>query len=120
MNNTLKIILSGTPWKRNYLIGILDAAYTSREYRFAQQVALAWLAYFPGDLHVKYLRAKALIADGSGDQARPILQTLVKLDPEYREAQDLLYSVNSKLGVEGIESIIGCSIALGNSPKYID
>jgi hypothetical protein len=117
MKNTLSFIPTGTPWNRNHLLGILNAAYTTDEYRFSHQVALAWLAYFPGDLPVKFFRAKALIADGSSDQAISILQNLINLDPEFEDAQAILFNVKTQIGAEEIDKDIGNLIALGNSSK---
>jgi hypothetical protein len=120
MKKTLNPTPPGKSWTRYYLTNILTAAIETGEYRFAQQVSLAWLAYYPGDLPVNYLRSKALVADGSDDQAYVILQNLVNLDPEFREAQDLLYKVSAKLKDPGTKSALGCAVALGETPKHID
>jgi len=77
-------------WSRSFLIKILNSALNSGEHRYACQISLAWLGSYPGDLPVQLLRAKALIKDGEEKQALPILNQLIKLDPEYLDAQSIL------------------------------
>ena len=101
-------------WSRSYLIKILDAALATGENRFANQAALVWLSSYPGDLPVNFLHAKALIADGFHQQAVDLLQNLVLVDPEFLEAQSLLFKTSSQLCIKGSEMAHGCSVALKN------
>jgi predicted Zn-dependent protease len=78
------------PWRRSFLTTVLQAALTAGEANFIRRSTLAWLAAYPGDLPVKLVRAKALIAEGQYQQARLILQAICRTDPEFVEAQDLL------------------------------
>jgi len=119
MKTTLKPLLAGHAWPRTYLISILDAALAAKENRFARQTSLSWLSSFPGDLPVTLIRASALFADGLFQQALPILNTLVQFDPEYGEAQMLLYRTCSKLDVDGDDDAHGCAIALGSISKKL-
>ena len=107
-------------WKRHFLIKILYAALAIGENRFTHQVALAWLAYYPGDLLVKLLRAQALLADGYADQCLTILQDLITRDPENREAYELIQEAQNNLNLHEDDLALGCTIALGRIPKHID
>ncbi len=75
---------------REDLLLILDAASAAGANRFIRQASLAWLAHFPGDLGVTLWLAKSLAADGKQSQAAAIAAKLLRLDPEYTEAQGLL------------------------------
>lgn len=83
------------PLARKELLALLNTALIVKEYRFTRQGALAWLAIFPGDLYINYLLANALVGEGKHALARPILEKLVKSDPEFWQAQELLTIANS-------------------------
>ena len=104
---------SGQAWPRPYLVRILDAALAAKENRFTRQTALAWLASYPGDLPIKLLHAKALISEGLERQALPILHNLTQVDPEYEDAQVLLYQLSQKPGGTSDEVAHDCALALG-------
>ncbi len=107
---------SGHLWPRTYLIKILNAGFSARDFRFVRQTALTWLASYPGDLPVRFTRAEALMKEGLLQQAIPILQDLVSLDPEFTSAQVHLSKLGCELGVKGGEMAFGCSTALTGSP----
>lgn len=69
---------------------ILDTAYENGSFRFLRQSALNWLTNYPGDLGVNLLLAKGLFAEGKRQQALPILEKLLRLDPEFTEALALM------------------------------
>src|SRR5512142_90851 len=75
---------------RENLLRILDTAFQAGSYRFLRQAALAWLTTYPGDLGVNLWLAKAFIAESKPAQAQPILEKLLRLDPEYTEAVEAL------------------------------
>jgi tetratricopeptide (TPR) repeat protein len=82
------------PVSRTQLLPILDAAISVGEYRFVRQSALSWLAAFPGDLGLNLIYSKALFGEGKNQYAIPILESMVKLDPEFEEAQELKMMVD--------------------------
>jgi len=46
---------------RQRMLKFLDAGLATSATRFTRQAALAWLTYFPGDLEINLLYAKALM-----------------------------------------------------------
>jgi hypothetical protein len=79
---------------REDLLIILETGYKAASYRFVRQSAMAWLTSYPGDLSVTLWLAKALIGDGKQPQAQPVLEKLLRLDPEFVEAQEAVSSIN--------------------------
>lgn len=75
---------------RRDLITLLDTAMHSGAYRYARQVSLTWLAYFPGDLPVRLKFGQLLLNTGRRKQAVQHLAELCLADPEYLEAWYLL------------------------------
>lgn len=113
-NNSIHPISPGTPWPRQYLIDLLHTGLLTKSYRFVRQAALAWLTYFESDLYVRFLRAKALAAEGKSKQAKAILEQLCQADPEFVEAQTLRAELVEKLGIKGGSEARGCALALGS------
>lgn len=81
---------------REDLLLILQAAYSAKANRFIRQTALIWLTHFPGDLGVTLWLAKSLAADGKTAQVEPILSRVLRLDPEFIEAQEMLGGVEAQ------------------------
>ncbi|HSV85952.1 MAG TPA: C25 family cysteine peptidase [Levilinea sp.] len=81
---------SGKVVTRQQFILILHAGLASHSFRFVRQAALNWLAVYPGDLETSLLLAQALAGDGKKSQAISILNRLVRSDPEYTDAWQLL------------------------------
>lgn len=81
---------------REDLLLILQAAYSAGAYRFIRQTALTWLTHFPGDLGVTLWLAKSLAADGKTAQVEPILNRVLRMDPEFSEAQEMLDGADSQ------------------------
>lgn len=78
-----------TPWNftpRSDLIFLLRTALSVGEVRFARQAAYSWLAYYPGDLPVKLLYARALEGAGNEKHALAVLESMLLLDPEDLDA----------------------------------
>lgn len=78
------------PIRRDEFIALAHSAFRVKEFRFARQAALAWLAVFPGDLLVTCLLAEAYLGEGRSSQAVPILEKICEQDPEFLKAQELL------------------------------
>ena len=74
---------------RSEFIALLDSALLVGSYRFARQITLTWLAYYPGDLPVRYRYGRLLIEAGQSQQAVQIISELCLADPEYIEAWKL-------------------------------
>ncbi len=82
-------------FNRSTVIALLTNALRVEAYRFARNLASAWLENFHGDLIVDHLYAQALLNDGRVDLAIPVIKKIVFTDPEYLPAQKLLaYSSN--------------------------
>ena len=118
--SSLTIPAKARPWSRPFLTTVLQAALTAGETRFILQATLTWLAAYPGDLPVKLIRAKALIAEGQHQQAISILQNICRKDPEFIEAQELLSRTSDRLGIEENETTRGTVVALGGTPNPLN
>jgi len=90
---------------REDLLLILDAASIAGANRFIRQASLAWLAHFPGDLGVTLWLARSLAADGKHSQAAAIAAKLLRLDPEFVEAQELLDAETENTGDETLRML---------------
>ena len=89
---------------RSELIALLDSAIHVGSYRFARQMALTWLAHFPGDLPVRLKYGQLLIKTGQSDQAIQHLTELCRADPEYLEGWLLL-----AIALQGISKSLASS-----------
>ncbi|HPH97686.1 MAG TPA: C25 family cysteine peptidase [Anaerolineaceae bacterium] len=94
MNPHLTRMEPSHPISRPRLLSLLNAALGVQEYRFVRQVALTWLAIYPGDLMVQFLLAQSFIGDQKSSQARPILEKLCQVDPEFVEAAEWLSRIS--------------------------
>jgi hypothetical protein len=75
---------------RSHFITLLDSAIYAGSLRYARQITLTWLAYFPGDLPVRLKYGRILLNSGQIDQAIQHLNELCQSDPEYLDAWILL------------------------------
>jgi hypothetical protein len=75
------------PVSRTAVMTLINTALRLKEYRFARQVTLAWLATFPGDLGINLAHAQALLGEGKYSQVAPIIEDLCQKDPEFLPAQ---------------------------------
>lgn len=82
---------------RDYLVAVLHTAIELNSNRFARELALYWLAHYPGDLPVSLLYAKALIQNRQFKYAKALLDKVCRTDPEYLEAQITLASLTQSL-----------------------
>jgi hypothetical protein len=77
---------------RSEFITLLDTAMLTGAYRYARQISLTWLAYYPGDLPVRLKYGQLLLRTGQEAQAVKHLSDLCEADPEFLEAWYLLAS----------------------------
>lgn len=75
---------------RGKFLVLLQTAINNREYQFARQAALIWLASYPGDLLINYLYAEILAELGDTEMAANNLEKILSFDPEFTEAANLL------------------------------
>ena len=75
---------------RGDLLTLLDTALLCGAFRYARQISLTWLAYYPGDLVVRLKYGQLLLKTGQNKQAAQHLTELCQADPEYLEAWYLL------------------------------
>lgn len=101
------------------LLALIRIALSVGSTRFARQAALSWLAYFPGDLPVNRMYARALLLDGRAEQALTLLEKLCLADPEDLEAQELLLgALQTLVAAEQLEKsavapqIVDCRAAI--------
>jgi hypothetical protein len=108
------------PLIRRDFLPLLNGALEVGEWRYARRLATAWLAAFPGDLPVKYRYAQAIHKDthlNTNRLALDILEELCLVDPEFREAQELLGSLRQSEGLESHFISKGCALALNINPR---
>lgn len=77
---------------RGELLTLLDTALLCGAFRYARQISLTWLAYYPGDLAVRLKYGQLLLKTDREKQAVQHLTELCQADPEYLEAWYLLAS----------------------------
>ena len=85
----------GQPWQRDQLIETLGVAAAVNEYSFIRKAALAWLAIYPGDLPVQLIHAQATAKAIKNDQALSLLDSICQTDPNYSEAQQARFEINT-------------------------
>jgi len=76
--------------RRGKFLTLLQTAMVNREFQFARQAALIWLASYPGDLLVNYMYAHILAELGDTEMAATNLEKILAFDPEFTEAAALL------------------------------
>jgi tetratricopeptide (TPR) repeat protein len=111
---------------REHLIALLNTAIELNSNRFARELAIYWLAYFPGDLPVSLLYAKALLQNRQFKYAKTILDKVCRTDPEYLEAHITLASMTQNLSsVERLQTqwniyaLCGNCIADEKIPEWV-
>ena len=76
--------------RRGKFLTLLQTALSNREFQFARQAALIWLASYPGDLLISFIYASVLAELGDTELAVKNLSKLLAFDPEFVEAASLL------------------------------
>ncbi len=85
--------IPGETLNRPRLLTLLHTALAVSETRFARRLALSWLAFYPGDLPVGLINARALLAENHPKQAIDIINRLCQVDVEYLDAYEVLAQV---------------------------
>ncbi|MFZ3069555.1 MAG: hypothetical protein WA110_00315 [Anaerolineaceae bacterium] len=75
---------------RGKFLTLLQTALGKREFQFARQASLIWLASYPGDLLVGFVYASVLAELGDTEMAITNLEKIIRYDPEFTEATSLL------------------------------
>lgn len=76
--------------RRGKFLTLLQTALSNREFQFARQASLIWLASYPGDLLINFIYASVLAELGDTEMAGKNLAKLLAYDPEFVEAASLL------------------------------
>jgi len=105
----------GQPWHRDQLIEILGIAAAVNEFSFIRKAALAWLAIYPGDLPVQLIHAQASAKATRNAQALSLLDSICQTDPDYSEAQQARFEINTPGVLK--EEIIGELFALAPNQR---
>ena len=100
--------------QRDTYFTILHTALSVKEFRFTREAVLAWLAAYPGDLQAGLIYAQAQLGDQRPRQAIPILEQITAADPEYLEAQELLFQAYQSAGKPSTPESLSCLLALGS------
>lgn len=108
---------SRQPISRSAVIHLLQAALQVGEYRYARQIGLSWLGFFPGDLPVNVLYARALLGLGAPQQALEVLERVTQRDPEDVEALNWLYKTQASLDLNTEISRAGLFVLTGKLPE---
>jgi len=75
---------------RQQILWILDNALSVGEAQFVRDVAVAWLAMYPGDLRVKLYHAQAMMQENRPHHAIPVLWQVCDADPLFLPAWETL------------------------------
>lgn len=105
---------------RARMLILLNAGLNTMAYRFTRQAALAWLTSFPGDLEINLLYARALMKEERYSHAVPVIQKILRADPEYVEAAILGESAFLKSAPAFLPFAAGTIQALGGVPLNAD
>jgi tetratricopeptide (TPR) repeat protein len=100
---------------RSELLRLLKAAVEVNSIKFARQAAITWMAAYPGDLDVNRMLALALDMDGKIDQARAILEKIIQVDPEDRDAYRALAELKIGTDEQQVSGWWGAVFALGGT-----
>ncbi len=105
---------------RQTFLVMLNAAVDIKNYRFNRLAAAAWLTAYPGDLGMRLVFARGLLAEGKTVEAIEELTRLVKLDPEFYEAWNVLSRAYPVGSTEQLHAV-ACAWALGgtNTPDLL-
>lgn len=88
-SNSLIPIDFERPVSRSTVASLLYTALRIKQFRFARQSALAWLATFPGDLEINMVLAQAMYGEERFSSISTIVDDLCQRDPEFVAAQQL-------------------------------
>ena len=86
--------------RRGKFLTLLQTALGSREFQFARQASLIWLASYPGDLLINFIYANILAELGDTEMAKANLEKILGYDPEFTEAVSLLDQLYSHSNID--------------------
>lgn len=102
--------------ERQRFVELLKAGLESNSFQFIRQAATVWLASYPGDLEVNLILAQALIKEGHGSMATPILEKILRNDTEYVDALRVAESQFAAADKDKAAVCSGLLQALGYAP----
>lgn len=102
-------------YDRTTVLRLIDVALETKSYRFARQVALGWLAAYPGDMKMSFQLAKIFRAEEKIPQAISLLEKITRQDPENLEYMSLLELTLPEQQVDKKALAKGMCFALGGS-----
>ncbi len=105
---------------RQRMMQILNAGLGTGSFRFTRQAALSWMTVFPGDLEINLLYATALVKELRYSHAAPVVQKILRADPEYLEAAILGEDIFSHSDPAFLPLVTGIIKSLGANPKHIE
>jgi len=105
---------------RQKILHFLDAGLATGSYRFTRQAALSWLTSFPGDLEINLIYARALVKEKRYMHAAPVIQKILRADPEYAEAAILAEEVFSNCDPAFLPLATGTIKTLGGTPVHVE
>jgi hypothetical protein len=82
---------------RKRILELIQSGIDTGSFQFIRQAAMAWLAAYPGDLEVNLLFVKAMVKEGKGAAALPVLEKIIRNDPEYLDALQVAESIYNDL-----------------------
>lgn len=101
--------------ERSRLLQYLQAGLQANSFQFIRQATVAWLASYPGDLEINLLFAKSLIKEGRNQVALPLVDKILRTDPEYLDALRVAETIYASEDTSKAESVRGLLQALGQS-----
>lgn len=102
--------------ERSLLLQYLQSGLESNSFQFIRQAVVAWLASYPGDLEINLLFVKALVKEGRELVAAPVLDKILRTDPEYLDALRVGESLYSKIDATRAQQAAGMIQVLGSTP----
>ena len=103
---------------RKRMLQILNAGLATGSFRFTRQAALSWMTTFPGDLEINLVYALALVKEMRYSHAAPVIQKILRADPEYLDAAVLGEEIFLHSDPAFLPLVSGTVKALGGTPKY--
>ena len=101
--------------EREQFLHILQTAISVREYRYAREAALAWLAAYPGDQTVSLLYAQVMLGDQRARPVIPVLEQLCQADPENLPALESYFQALQLVQKPAASDLRGSLLALGSA-----
>ncbi len=104
---------------RQRMLEMLKAGLAVNSYRFTRQAALSWMTVFPGDLEINLLYAAALAGEKRFTHAAPVLEKILRADPEFDDAASLGEDVFVQCAPELLPLVSGIKKSLGSKAKFM-